>query len=349
LAVLSALVASLSLFTAPSAHALGKVDTGVWWRNQTDATTLPAPPQVPAGGLWVSSDPTGPSAISAFRFALSDTEGFPTLALRVAKITAQPATAVTSGTLPIRACAVTHDWAPPATFPGKWSARPGYDCTKGSVPGQLSPDRSMVVFDLTVLPAAPSYDLVVVSDADVNVVALPPPPAPVPDPNRGAGSPTFDITFEPVKPSDLAVFPTSPPQAAEPAMAPATAAATADSAVGPAPLVPLDVAPASAAVPPSTPAARPAARLPRATRAVVAPVAKLAATSRVTRVLAGVVFCALAAWAWRLLAADGAVVPGIAGGREALSLYDPVSPREGPGLRRRFGASPRIGVPPALR
>jgi hypothetical protein len=348
LAVLSALVASLSLFTAPSAHAVGKVDTGVWWRNQTDATTLPAPPQVPAGGLWVSSDPTGPSAISAFRFALSDTEGFPTLALRVAKITAQPATAVTSGTLPIRACAVTHDWTPPATFPGRWSARPGYDCTKGSVPGQLTPGRGTVVFDLTVLPAARNYDLVVVSDADVNVVALPPPPAPVPDPNRAAGSPTFDVTFDPVKPSDLAVFPTQPPEAAAPAaLSPTGATSTADSAVGPAPLVAFGVPPAPAAVPSVPPTAAPSARLPRTTPALAAPVAKLAGTSRTTRVVAGVVFCALAAWAWRLLAGESETGLGAAGGRGALSLYDS-APLATP-LRRRFTAGPRTGAPPALR
>jgi hypothetical protein len=247
---------------------------------------------------------------------------------------------------------VTHDWTPPATVPGKWSARPSYDCTKGSVSGQLSPDLRTLVFDLTVLPAVHSYDLVIVPGADVNVVALPPAPLPqlpapvppVPDPTQAAGSPTFDVTFEPVTPSDLSVFPTSPAQAAAPA-----AILPADTSVGPAPLASLDVPAAPAAVSPVPAAATPAAVVPIAIRKLAGPVAKVAGTSRTSRVIAAVVFCALAAWAWSLLASDSATGIGVVDGRPALSLHDAVPLGTEAGLRRRFTTSGRTGTPPALR
>jgi hypothetical protein len=70
-------------------------------------------------------------------------------------------------------------------------------------------------------------------------------------------------------------------------------------------------------------------------------------TSTATRAIAAVVFCVLAVWAWRLVAADSATGIGLAVGRQALSLYDSVP--VGTGLRRRFTAAPRIGTPPALR
>lgn len=356
LAALFGSATSVGLFAASAAHAVDKLDTGVWWRDQTGAAALPSPPQVPAGGLWVSSDPTGPSAISAIRFTIADSEGFPKLSLRVAKLTAQPGTPVTSDAVPIRACVVTHDWTTPATFPGTWSSRPSYDCTKGSSPGQLSPDLSAVVFDLTVLPAAHSYDLVIVPGPAIGVVALPPlavpaPIPPVPDPIGAASSPTFDVTFEPVKPSDLSVLPTSSPQAAPTPVTPAPAATTppAAIAVGPAPLGSLDL-PAALPVSQAPAAAPPTSVLPITERALGArPVAELAGTSRTHRVIAGLVFCALAAWAWRILAANGTIGTPAPAGRGALSLHDAVPLGTDAGLRRRFTTSGRTGAPPALR
>jgi hypothetical protein len=66
-------------------------------------------------------------------------------------------------------------------------------------------------------------------------------------------------------------------------------------------------------------------------------------------VIAGVVFCALAAWAWRVLAADGATGIEIADGRGELTLHDAVPLEREPGLRRRFAAKGRTGSPPPLR
>jgi hypothetical protein len=125
-----------------------------------------------------------------------------------------------------------------------------------------------------------------------------------------------------------------------------------DAAVGPAPLAsigvpaaPVGLVPAPAATPAPT-SAQPA--LPAASRAVARPLAKVSATSRATRITAGVVFCALAAWAWRVLAADGATGVG-PDGREALTLHDFMPAGPDSGLRRRFTAGPRTGAPPALR
>jgi hypothetical protein len=126
----------------------------------------------------------------------------------------------------------------------------------------------------------------------------------------------------------------------------------AEAAVGPAPLAsigvpaaPVGLVPAPP-VPPTPANAQPA--LPAASRAVARPLARASATSRATRITAGVVFCALAAWAWRVLAADAARGVG-PDGREALTLHDFVPAGPDSGLRRRFTAGPRTGAPPALR
>ena len=358
--------AGLCLLTAPAAHAVDNLESGVWWRNETGAAALPAPSQVPAGGLWVSSDPSGPSAISAVRFSLSDTEAYPTLTLRVANLTAAPATPATSGSLPVLACEVVSPWTAPATSPGVWSARPTYDCTKGSVPGQLSPDHSTLAFDLTNLPAAQRYDLALVPGQDNTIpgalppapVATPPPPQlpgplpTVPDPNQAASSPSFDVTFQPLKLSDISAVPAASSQGPEPSAGPAPAALTptADYSVGPAPLTgaaypSIPSAPAALAPAPSSPS--PPAAL-RTVSPAVRP-AKLARTSTTLRLIAAAVFGALAMWAWQILSADNSIGVGVAGGRKSRTLNDPAALPKTTGLRQRFAQGPRIGAPPALR
>ncbi|MHB8464279.1 MAG: hypothetical protein ACYDH6_00715 [Acidimicrobiales bacterium] len=330
MAVLAGAVASLWLGNAPAAQAAdnaqatAKVDTAVWWRYQTDAATLPAPPEVPARGLWVSSDPTGPSAISAVRIALAETDAFTTLTLRVARLSSQPAAPRTTTSAPIRVCPVTRDWATPVTFPGRWSTRPAYDCSKGSIPGRLSPDRTTVAFDLKVLPAAHHYNVVVIPDTSVGAV----------------GSPTFDVTFEPVRPSDLSVIPISAASTSAPV--PAAAASPADTAVAPVPLASPDMPAADVAVAPVPPAAATPVVLPVATRVLALPSVHVGGASRTHRVIAALVFCALAAWAVRLLRAPTTT------GRDVLTLYDyPLATQSSP--LRRFTAGGRTGAPPGLR
>jgi hypothetical protein len=336
-------VVGVWLLAAPAAHAVGTLESAVWWRNETGAAALPAPPQVPAGGLWVSNDPSGASAISALRFTLPDSEGLPTLSLHVSKFTSPPANPATPTLALIRACLVTADWSIPATSPGAWTDRPNYDCAKGSAPGQLSPDGSMMVFDLTVLPPGLRYDIALVPAV---------PSATTADPTQAAPSSTFDATFEPVKRADLAVVtspPPSSPSTAEPASPP-----PAQTAVGPESLGSLDVP-----IPPGALAQQPAADAAvapviapgglRPRRALAQPAASVAETSATVRAITGLVFCALAAWAWRALAAGNGTAIGLAGARPAMNLGDSVPPGSASGLRRRFTAGARVGAPPALR
>jgi hypothetical protein len=355
--------ASLWLFAAPPAHAVENVETGVWWRNETGAAAVPAPSRVPAGGLWVSSDPSGPSAISAIRFALSDFEGYPTVTLHIANLVAAPATPATAGSLPLLACVVTTPWTAPPTSPGVWSDRPTYDCTKGSTAGQLSPDHSTLAFNLTNLPAERSYDLALVPGTDNTItgalppapVATPPPPQPpaplptVPDPNQAASSPTFDATFQPLTQSDISAVPAasslgpeSPAQPVPTAMTP-----TADYGVAPAPLT-------GAAYPstPSPPTPVPSLAAPPAalrTGTPAAPLANFARTSTTARIIAAAVFGALAMWAWQILSAGDPTAVAVSRGRKSLTLNDPVALPERTGPRKRFTRGPRIGTPPALR
>jgi hypothetical protein len=344
-AALAGTTLGIGLLTAPSAYAVDKVATGVWWRDETGATTVPPPPQVPAGGLWVSSDPSGPSAISALHFTLADSEGFPALTLRVANLTAPPPSpAAPDSVPPIQLCASTHAWTPPASSPGSWADRPTYDCALGSVSGQFAPDNSTVRFDLTVLPTAQSYDLVLVPGTpSPGAVAPPPAPAPAPLPVPApapAGSPTFDLSFQPVKAADLSTLPTASGSTPQPDVI-----SSPELGVGPAALAWLDppVAPAPAVPAPLAATRPPAVILPTASHAV----ATLAGTSRTNRVIAGLVFCALAAWAWRLMSADGGA--DLVGGRLAMTLYDSVPLGPDVSKRRRFTSERRSGTPPTLR
>jgi hypothetical protein len=313
LGALAVCTAGLWLWTTPAAEAVDKLETGVWWRDQTGAATLPAPPQLPPGGLWVSNDPTGPSAISAVRITLPDSEGFLTLSLHVAQLAAQPATPAMPATVAIRACVVTGSWSTPVSAPGEWSARPSYDCAKGSALGQLSPDQGTVVFDVSALSPGRSYSLALVPGTPV---------APVADPAQATGSPTFDVTFEPPKPGDVAVVRNAPRNSAAPVPA-------ADIAVGPAPLSLLDVPslPGVEGQPRDAPAPRAGAPMPP--RALAAPIARVIRTSKAVRTIAGLAFCALAAWAWRVLTSDTAAHIGVIDGKEP------------PGRR--------TGAPPTLR
>jgi hypothetical protein len=199
--------------------------------------------------------------------------------------------------------------------------------------GKLSPDQRTVVFDLTVLPAGHGYSLALVPGAPV---------APVPDPTQATGSPTFDVTFEPPKPSDVAVLPTAPGN-------PVTPAAGADIAVGPAPFGAMDVSPLPEVAAQQTPTVAPTAAVPMRPRALAAPVAKVVRTSRAVRTIAGLVFCAFAAWAWRVLASDSAGGIGATDDGDPLGPSLPAPPGTSPGLRRRLGSGPRTGPPPALR
>jgi hypothetical protein len=108
-----------------------------WWSRLNPGLPVPVPvPVVPDGGLYVANDPSGPTAISALRYAAAD--GTPgTLTLQFA---GSPV-----GTPAIVACRVTSAWAPAAG--GPMSQAPSYDCAE-AVPGRVAADGTAVTWEL---------------------------------------------------------------------------------------------------------------------------------------------------------------------------------------------------------
>ena len=167
-----------SVVVAPGATAADRVThlaSNFWWEGEPSPAVLPAPPTVPAGGLWVSSDPAGAQAVSAVRFVLAADQTDPVLALQVSS--AQPASTVASG---IVACPTTTNWSP-GPGPGSWNTRPSGDCSVAQVSGVLSTDGRTLTFQLSKLAVA----------GVANFVLEP------------LGTPTFDATFEPVTAGDV--------------------------------------------------------------------------------------------------------------------------------------------------
>jgi hypothetical protein len=223
---------AVTVFIAPAATAsdrVNKLASDFWWEGEQSPAVLPAPPTVPPGGLWVSSDPAGPQAVSAVRFVLSADQTDPVLALQVSS--AQPARAWASG---IVACPTTSSWSA-GPRPGAWNARPSGDCSVAQVSGVLSTDGHILSFQLSKLAVAGVADFVL----------------------EPVGTPTFDATFEPVTSGDVqsshAVSPVTPTTSP-----PATVLSTVPvvTPVG-SPTVPATV-PVTSAAPVTTPALSPA-------------------------------------------------------------------------------------------
>ena len=174
--------AVLALAPTTTFAATTQVKSGYWWVAQPDGAPLPPPPQVPSGGLWVSSTVSGPQSISAVRFTLAAGASQPVLTLKVHQ--AQPASQVT-----IEACSTSSNWKPPGSA-GAWSARPTPACATGSVAGVLSADGTTMTFDLSLLQQPD------------NVVLQAAPSTPMP---------TFDATFEPLTASSVQPAVEGPP------------------------------------------------------------------------------------------------------------------------------------------
>ena len=69
--------------TAPPGRAAGALTTAWWWQGEASKGAVPAPPTVPDGGLWVSSNATGPQAVSAIQVPLDPGDSAPVLTLAV--------------------------------------------------------------------------------------------------------------------------------------------------------------------------------------------------------------------------------------------------------------------------
>lgn len=163
-----------------------------WWNKQqalpvqgdptgvglTTVPTVPAPATVPADGIYVASDGSGPSAIAALRYAAG---GAGTLTLQLAEGT------TLTGTEKVVACPVQGGFTP--TQNGAWAARPGYDETACVVEGKPAADGTSFSFEI---PASFASTL-----GDVSVVITSAP-----------GATPFSLPFD--KPADDSFVVTAP-------------------------------------------------------------------------------------------------------------------------------------------
>jgi len=334
LAALAMTAAALLCLVAPGppASAVEGVESGWWWASQPDGRPFPPPPHVPQHGLWVSTSPSGPQAVSAIRFQLGANESGPIVTLHV-HTTLPPAQLATAGIGPplVVACPATAAWKPADA--GAWSARPTANCGAGAVGGALSADGRLMGFDLTTIATSKAVDVVLLPGPAASLV--PPPPVPVPGLAPPPVTAGFDVTFEPVGAGAVSVF-TSPSEEEE--FGPGASLVTPPLSLETSSLTSLSTLPPVVAAP-ETPAAGP----PRSTvRPSVRPFRNAAVVAvdddRTTRILAAVVFLALSAWWYRLSFSAPS-----AGPRARASLYDvPTGPR--PSALRQ--PAPAAATPP---
>ena len=201
LAAASLASAGFVALSSSGAHADAPEASGYWTKAQVPSSspvTVPAPPTVPSGGLYVANDPSGPTAISAVRYVVPEgVEG--TLALKIA-----------AGSTPqvanISACTATTSWDPPSGA-GDMANAPKY-APSTCVIGQLAPDNSVYTFLLS--PAQQP------KPGTIDVVLIPTP---------AAGPQPFSVSFEHPGGDSLATSPapeeeSAPSQSPEPVVAP---------------------------------------------------------------------------------------------------------------------------------
>ncbi len=134
-----------------------------WWSQTTptSAVTPPAPPDVPANGLFVENGPNGPVALSALTFAVPINAQIGELALTIA---GSPAL-----TRPPVACLATSAFSPVQN--GAWTSRPTYDCAH-EVPGNVDSNRTAVVFPVSGLAKNGELSIVVLAGGPVDRIAM---------------------------------------------------------------------------------------------------------------------------------------------------------------------------------
>jgi hypothetical protein len=180
---------------------------------------------------------------------------------------------------------------------------------------------------------------------------VPPPPVPLPvtppsTPVSGNASPTFDITFAPPALADVVVDPVAAEDAGESASAPNAG----DVATAPSPASVTDQlslpAPFGATPGASQPLGPPLVDL---ARPALRPAALAADTRTGTRVLAGLVFAALMAWAWLQLTVESRAATAATPRRLRMTLYDVPPATATRVTARHFARTERTGRPPPLR
>lgn len=309
------------LWPGSAVHADPPDQTGWWWKPQvTPLVPVPKPPSVPAGGLYVAADPSGPFGVAAVRYVAAKGSTVSRLTLRIAS---------SQGLVALRACPVEVVWA--SEEGGPITSVPPHDCMAGAVPGALDPTGTSVAFEVGPL----------VQDGVLNVLLAP-----------TASPAAFQVAFD--KPGDDAVAVSSESSTTETTTMPAPEYSylegPAFSDTGPVfggeamtgPVAPAEAGPA--ATPPTTAA-------PATPRRVFRPQPVSKATRDPDRVVAALVLVALAgAFMW--VAERPARLPRMVGPMAVLSGRGgrPVRHATSPVVARGIGRfrRPRTGPAPPL-
>jgi hypothetical protein len=324
--LLAALLVAAGWFvvTAPDGGAAGAVETGWWWQGEPTTGAVPPPPTVPAGGLWVQSNASGPQAISALRVTLDPGDSAPTLSLDVHQ--------AVPPTVDLVAYPTAAPWA--AGPAQAWTSKPAYDTNGVHAVGSMSGDGKHVTFDLSGLVTGDVLSVVIAPAPSLPAPATPLPASPPPAP------PTFDVTFEKAGPASVQVSPgaaTTPDAGAAPAAAPDSTALQDVGALPTDTFAPADAvgltAPLPAAAAPTPARSAPPASFTNVPRRFVPVSAKRSAgESAAIAVMLGIVLV----WVARDTAASGGTR------RRRLSLYDAPKPAEALAVGR-------TGTPPPIR
>ena len=171
---------------SPAYAAAGDPVTGYWSRTRTGLPVPLQPPDpVPAGGTWVSSDPSGPVAVSALRAGLPERLVALELRLRVADLIGTPA---------VLACPTLDRWPPEQG--GRLEAAPAADCSaplatrleQDVLIVPLPPGLGQVELLLTPAPGS-AFSLTLERATAVSVVTTRGPSVPAPPARPGPPAP----------------------------------------------------------------------------------------------------------------------------------------------------------------
>ena len=210
IAIVTAMVVAAGVVVSSRipAEAVQSLQSGYWWQGQPDGAPLPAPPNVPANGLWVSGGQASPVAIAAIRFQLGATEATPALTAKVNRAfpPAQATAAANVDQLVVMACPTNGAWNPAQA--GAWSARPQYDCAR-AVTGTLTPDGTTISFDLGAVATDGKVDVALVPGTGAAALPQLPVPGSPPTPQPSG----FDLTLRPVTADQVHTTAASPPAA----------------------------------------------------------------------------------------------------------------------------------------
>ena len=229
IAIVAAMVATAGAVVSSRvpAHAVGGVQTGYWWQAQPAGAPLPAPPTVPANGLWVSGTEVNPVAVSAIHFDVSPDEQAPLLAAKVQSAfpPVQVSSAANALQVVVMACPATPGWAPAKA--GAWTAKPKYDCA-GAVTGTVSPDGTTLSLDLGGVVRDGAVDVALVPGTGGAV--LPQLPVPIPGAPATPQPSGMDLTLQPVTADQIHTSPAigSGASGGQPTAAPAPDATASD-------------------------------------------------------------------------------------------------------------------------